>query len=189
MRGFVIALLMPAILTLTAPPALPAGGEGAGLDPGHFRRPASRALRTVPGDLCDTAVSLARGHDMIIDLCQAWNDYDPGAGGCSPCALPGPDVVAALDTQPGERVELTAAVTAGAADVRLLLATDCEAPHASCVAASQHAGGPVDHVMSGGGRVWLIVDTTGECAEVTVSRAAPASAFSTSFSALKAVYR
>lgn len=189
MRGLVIALLMSTMMILTAPPALPAGGEGAGLDPGHFRRPASRAQRTVPGDLCDTAVSLPRGHDVTVDLCQAWNDYDPGASGCSPCALPGPDVVAVLDTQPGERVELTAAVTAGAADVRLLLVTDCDAPHTSCLAASQQAGGPVDHVMSGGGRVWLIVDTTGECAEVTVSRAAPASAFSTSFSALKAVYR
>ncbi|MEZ4389421.1 MAG: hypothetical protein R3D98_17910 [Candidatus Krumholzibacteriia bacterium] len=144
--------------------------------------------RTVAGDLCDTATSLARGGAVAIDLCQAWNDYDPGAHGCSPCALPGPDVVFLLDTQPGEDVRLTTSIDDGAPDVRLYLATDCSDPVGTCLAASGGNGAGLHHVISQGGLVYLFIDTTEECGEVSVTRQDVATTARTSWGALKAIY-
>jgi hypothetical protein len=144
------------------------------------------AVRSVAGDLCETAPPLARGGTVTVDLCQAWNDYDPGAYGCSPCALPGPEVVYILETQVGEELRLTAE-SIGSADVRLYLATDCDDPVGSCLAAS-NGGAVLEHGMAQGGTVFLFVDTTDECAVVTVSFEGAASTAGSTWGALKAIY-
>ena len=145
--------------------------------------------RTVIGDLCSSAIPLAASHSLEIDLCQAWNDYDPGANGCSPCSLPGPEIVATLDAQPGEMIRVTTSVVSGTADVRVYLATDCENPAGTCLAAMSGPTNEFHHTLTAGGEVFLYLDTTGECATVRVTRETPASSLSTTFSALKAVYR
>ena len=145
--------------------------------------------RTVSGDLCSSAIPLAASQSLEIDLCQAWNDYDPGANGCSPCSLPGPEIVATLDAQPGEMIRVTTSVVSGTADVRIYLATDCENPAGTCLAAMSGPTNEFHHTLIAGGEIFLYIDTTGECATVRVTRETPASALSTTFSALKAVYR
>lgn len=156
--------------------------------PNQFQ-PKTRQHRTVAGDLCDTAVTLGPNQSLDVDLCEAWNDYDPGAFSCSPCSLPGPEIVASIDTQPGEMIRINATVLSGSADVRLYLATDCEDPANSCLAASSGPSTEFQHAVTAGGVVYLFVDTTGECATVQVLRQMPASAQASSFSALKAIYR
>jgi hypothetical protein len=97
--------------------------------------------------------------------------------------------VASIDAQPGEMIRITTSVISGNGDVRIYLATDCEDPEGTCIAAM---GGPTSefqHTVMAGGDVFLYIDTTGECATVRISRETPASALSTTFSALKAVYR
>ena len=152
-------------------------------------QPRTKHARTVVGDLCDSAIPLGASQSLEVDLCQAWNDYDPGAFGCSPCALPGPEIVASIEAQPGEMIRITISVLSGSADVRIYLATDCEDPEGSCIAAMGGPASEIQHTVMAGGDVFLYVDTTGECATVRVSRETPASALATSFSALKAVYR
>ena len=152
-------------------------------------QPKADQRRTVVGDQCDTAIQLVASQSVDVDLCQAWDDYDPGPFGCSPCALPGPEIVARIDAQPGEMIRVTTSILTGAADVRIYLATDCEDPEGSCIAAMAGPTNEFEHAVMAGGEVFLYVDTTGECATVRVSRETPASALSTSFSALKAVYR
>jgi hypothetical protein len=159
-------------------------------DPSFQRSPPPpRARRTIEGDLCATAFALGHGETRQVDLCEAWNDYDPGAFGCSPCALPGPDVVASFDTQPGELLRIQTSVLSGELDVRVYLATDCEDPAGSCLAAATTAAGELEYSVVGGGELFLFVDTTGECGEVQVSLQRTASSTRTTFSALKAVYR
>jgi hypothetical protein len=151
--------------------------------------PRAGVARTAVGDLCRAPAELVRNGMLTVDLCQAWNDYDPGDDSCSPCALPGPEIVARLDTQPGERVRITTDLSSGSADVRLYLATDCDDPAGSCIAASSGPGSSFEHTLDLGGEIFLFVDTTGDCATVQIWRPAPASALSTTFTALKAVYR
>ncbi|HOX24466.1 MAG TPA: hypothetical protein PLL30_01755 [Candidatus Krumholzibacteria bacterium] len=145
--------------------------------------------RAVDGDLCDSAVPLGRGQSLRVDLCQAWNDYDPGAFGCSPCALPGPEIVTQLDGQAGEVIHVEVAVLSGDADVRLYLATDCDDPGGSCLAATTGPAAAFTYALTIGGQLFLYVDTAGECGEVQVTRQLAAGIASTSFSALKAIYR
>lgn len=159
------------------------------LDPGNRFQPRARQHRVIAGDLCGTAVSLGRDESLEVDLCQAWNDYDPGSFGCSPCSLPGPEIVASLDVQAGEYLRLSVTMLSGSADVRVYLATDCDDPAGTCIAASDGPGADFQHTVTGAGEIFLFIDTTGECGSVEVSRAAPASAHATTFSALKAVYR
>ncbi len=166
-----------------------ASTESGSFDTGNRFQPQTRQHRTVDGDVCTSAVDLGRNQTLTVDLCQAWNDYDPGAFGCSPCALPGPEIVARLDTQAGEQLRVTLSLLSGSADVRFYLATDCSDPVGTCVAASDAPGSDFQHVVVGAGELYLFVDTTGECATVQVSRQAPASAHATTFSSLKAVYR
>ena len=161
---------------------------GAGSSGFRFQPKAGRA-RTIAGDDCTTAVPLAPNQSLEFDLCQAWNDYDPGRFGCSPCPLPGPEVVATMDTQSGEMIRVSASIIAGSADVRIYLATDCEDPEGSCIACMNGPATELQHTVTIGGEVFLYLDTTGECATVKISREMPASALATSFSALKAVYR
>ncbi len=144
--------------------------------------------RTVDGDLCGTALSLTRGSTLTADLCQAWNDYDPGAHGCSPCALPGPDLVFTLDTQPGEDVRLSTSIDGGSPDVRLYLATDCNDPVGTCLGASGDGDGSLHLTVSQGGLLYLFVDTTDECGAVSVTRQDVATTARTTWGALKAVY-
>jgi len=158
------------------------------LDPGSRFQPQTREHRTVAGDICTSAEDLGRNQSVTVDLCQAWNDYDPGLS-CSPCSLPGPEIVARIDTQAGELVRVTTSVVSGSADVRIYLATDCTDPQGTCIAASSGSGTEFSHTVTGAGEIYLYVDTTGECATVQVSRQAPASTLTTSFGALKAVYR
>ncbi len=145
--------------------------------------------RTVPGDLCATAVTLARGEHLTVDLCQAWNDYDPGVFGCTASAMPGPDVVAKLDTQAGERVHVTITVTDGVPDVRLYLATDCEDIENTCIAAVTDAASEFEVMIVTGGTAYLVIDSTSECGTVELLREQVTSTVDTTFSALKAVYR
>ncbi len=165
-----------------------ANSDSDSLDPGNRFDPQTRQHRTVAGDLCTSAEELGRNQSVTVDLCQAWNDYDPGLT-CSPCSLPGPEIVARLDTQAGEQLRVTIDVVSGSADVRVYLATDCEDPHGTCIAGSSGPGNEFAHTMTGAGEVYLYIDTTGECATVQVSRQAPASTLTTTFGALKAVYR
>jgi hypothetical protein len=185
MRRATILLVTLLIAAATAP----ASTETNGLDTGSRFQPLTRQGRTLAGDLCTSAVELGRNQSLTVDLCQAWNDYDPGGFSCSPCSLPGPEVVARIDVQAGEQLRVTAHLVSGYADVRIYLATDCEDPQGTCFAASSGPGAEFQHTATRGGEVFLYVDTTGECATVQVSRQAPASLFDTSFSALKAVYR
>jgi hypothetical protein len=166
-----------------------AGTGHSGLNVGNRFSPRTGAARTVAGDLCSGPVELGRNEMISVDLCQAWNDYDPGDAGCSPCALPGPEIVARLDTQAGERLRITTDLSSGSADVRVYLATDCSDPEGSCIAASASAGDSFEHVIDVGGELYLFIDTTGDCGSVQVWRPAPSAAQSTTFSALKAVYR
>jgi len=149
---------------------------------------ARERTRVIPGDLCSTATALSRGATVEIDLCQAWNDYDPGAFGCSSCALPGPEVVYTLDTQAGEQLRIVTSVSAGAADVRLYLATDCADPLGTCLVASATGGAGLDITLVQGGALYLFVDTTDECGTVSVTRQEAASTASTTWGALKAIY-
>lgn len=182
------ALMLIAVLALIPVLDSPAASDRQDLDTGNRFQPHPRQPRTVDGDLCATAVELGRNQSFTVDLCVAWNDYDPGTG-CSPCALPGPEIVARLDTQAGERLRLTTSLLSGGADVRLYLATDCDDPAATCVAAASGPDEEFAYTVTHGGELFLFVDTTGDCGTVEVSRAAPASALATTFSSLKAVYR
>ncbi len=150
--------------------------------------PADRA-RTIAGDLCETALPLERGESVEVDLCLAWDDYDPGAFSCSACGLPGPDVVFLLDTQPGEQLSITASTGDAGADVRLYLATDCDDPAGTCLVASDGASAPIDHTVVQGGTVHLFVDTTDACSTVTVTVDDAASTSRSTWGALKAIYR
>lgn len=177
------------VTILIAAASAPASTQTNGLDTGGRFRPSTRQGRTLEGDLCTSSLELGRNQSLTVDLCQAWNDYDPGGFSCSPCSLPGPEVVARIDVQAGEQMRVTANLLSGYADVRIYLATDCEDPEATCFAASNGPGAEFQHTATRDGEVFLYVDTTGECATVQVSRQAPASAHDTTFSALKAVYR
>ena len=154
---------------------------------GEARTPPGARTRTVAGDLCETATELTRGEVARIDLCDAWGDYDPGAGGCSPCALPGPDVVYRLEARRSDALRITADVASGDPDVRLYLATDCADPAGSCLVASD-ADGELDHVMVDDATVFLFVDTTVGCGEVLVSLQGAANTAQTTWGALKAIY-
>jgi len=181
-------LAVAAVCLLASAASAPAARHGGAGRAVPAPAPPPLAARTVPGDLCDAPASLPRGGTLTVDLCDAWNDYDPGAFGCSPCALPGPDVVAAIDTQPGEDLHIDLAVT-GTADVRLYLATDCDDPVGSCLLASDAAGEALATTLAQGGTIYLYVDTTGECAEVTLTRYQAASTTRTDLTTLKAIYR
>jgi len=153
------------------------------------RPPHRPRTRVIAGDLCATAVPLGRGETIQVDLCQAWNDYDPGAFSCSPCALPGPEIVALLEGQSGEAVNIGVTVLSGAAEVHLYLATDCDDPAGSCLAATATAGASLQYTLAASRTLYLYVDTDGECGEVMVTRHQAAGTARTTFSALKAVYR
>jgi hypothetical protein len=186
-RTAAASLLLLASLTSLAAPAL-AKRPGPRLGP-HPEQLPPPSLRTVPGDLCSAPLSLPRGASVTVDLCAAWNDYDPGAFGCSSCALPGPDVVAVVDTQPGEQLRLEVDLVSGNADVRVYLATDCEDPVGTCVVATDAPSGSLHHTLLQGGTLTVYLDTTGECGEVTLSRQQAASTAGTDLTTLKAVYR
>ncbi len=179
------------LLTLAGLLAAAAGVAGPrhGPDPGDRRlSPPPPADRTVPGDLCSAPLVLARGAAITADLCDAWNDYDPGEFSCSPCALPGPEVVAVLDTQAGEEVRLDLAADGGL-DVRVYVATECTDPVGTCLIASEGPADSFQWTVARGGTLYLYVDTAGECGEVTVTRHQAASAAETDLTALKAIYR
>jgi hypothetical protein len=181
-----VVLLALAVL-LTAAPGV--AGPPRGLDPGDIPpTPPPPAERTVPGDLCSAPLALDRGQEMTVDLCNAWNDYDPGEFSCSPCALPGPEVVAVLDTQAGEELRLDLAVDGGL-DVRVYVATECTDPVATCLVASDGPSDSFQWTVTRGGTLYLFVDTAGDCGEVTVTRRQAASAAETNLTTLKAVYR
>lgn len=178
--------LLPALLLL----ALLVADAGAGTVfslSRDGRTPPGERTRTVTGDLCETATELTRGEVVRIDLCAAWGDYDPGAGGCSPCALPGPDVVFRLEARRSDALRITADVVSGDPDVRLYLATDCSDPAGSCLVASG-ADGELDHVMVDDAMVFLFVDTTAGCGEVLVSLQGAATTAQATWGALKAIY-
>ncbi len=178
-------LLAVSVLILLAA-AAPASRRGP--HPGHHQlTPPPAAARTVPGDLCSQPLTLDRGESFTVDLCDAWNDYDPGDFSCSPCALPGPEVVAVLETQAGEELRLD--VTAVGLDVRLYLARECEDPAATCLIASQDPSESLQWTVTRGGHLYLYVDTPGDCGAVTITRQQAASAAETDLSALKAIYR
>ena len=176
------AILVLALLATAAP------ASRRGQHPGHHQlAPPPAAARTVPGDLCGQPLSLGRGESFTVDLCDAWNDYDPGAFSCSPCALPGPEVVVVLDTQAGEDLKLD--VTAAGVDVRLYLARECVDPATTCLVASQDPAESFQWTVPQGGRLFLFVNTPGDCGEVTIAHQQAASAAETDLSALKAIYR
>lgn len=181
------ALILTVIACLIIAPDLAA--KQLRLDAGSDRSRARVRTRVVPGDLCSTAQDLGRGATVDVDLCQAWDDYDPGAFGCSPCSLPGPEVVFSLDTQAGEQLRLTTTMLSGSPDVRLYLATDCDDPVGTCVAASASSDVGLDLVLDQGGTMYLYVDTTDGCGEVSVGRPGVAVTASTTWGALKAIYR
>ena len=180
--GRLLAILALILLTTAALASRP------GPHPGRQQlAPPPPAARTVAGDLCSNPLALQRGGSFTVDLCNAWDDYDPGAFSCSPCALPGPEVVASLETQIGEELKLD--VAAGGLDVRLYLVTDCEQPAATCLVASQEPADSFHWTATRGGLLYLVVDTPGDCGEVTITRQQAASATDTDLSALKAIYR
>lgn len=177
------AIILIIVLLLAGP-----ASAGLSLDAGGDSRLVRERNRSIAGDLCDTAESLPRGTTVSVDLCQAWNDYDPGAFGCSPCELPGPDVVYKLDTQAGEQLRI-AVSAAGDVDVRLYLATDCHDPVGSCLVASQDSAEPLVHTLAQGGMLYLFVDTTDECGAVSVTLEGAANTARSTWGALKAIYR
>ncbi|MBD3219664.1 hypothetical protein GF314_00355 [bacterium] len=180
MRGRILGLLLltvPATLAVAIPPLASTAS------------PPGDRTRTVAGDLCDTALPLGRGESAEVDLCLAWDDYDPGSFSCSNCELPGPDVVFFLDTQAGEQLRITASTDDAGADVRLYLATDCADPAGTCLVASDGASAPIDHTVVQGGTVYLFVDTTDACSTVTVGLDGAASTSRSTWGALKAIYR
>jgi hypothetical protein len=181
-----ILIALATLLTTAAGVAGPRHGDP---DPGDSAAlPPPPSERTVPGDLCSAPLALGRGEQVTVDLCSAWNDYDPGEFSCSPCALPGPEVVAVLDTQAGEKVRLDLDAE-GALDVRVYVATECTDPVGTCLVASDGSGDGFQWTVNQGGTLYLYVDTAGECGGVTVTRHQAATAAGTDLTALKAIYR
>lgn len=157
-------------------------------NPHHSRDDGVRS-DPVPGDDCDHMLTLARGETVRFDLCPASNDFDPGAHSCSPCALPGPDLVFELDTQPGERLKISTSVLSGSPDVRLYLATDCHDPAGTCLAATSEVQRTFQHTLVAGGVLYLFVDTTEGCGTVEMVMADIANTARTTWGALKAIYK
>jgi len=99
-------------------------------------------------DNCESALDLFPGDLVESDTIFAADDYNPGAGNCTPAALPGPDTVYRVSLTQGEELNVQVSPLTIGYDVALHLFAGCSGAPGDCLAGIDQLGGNGIEVLS-----------------------------------------
>lgn len=115
-------------------------------------------------DICETALDLLPGDMLSGDTIWALNDYDPGAGGCTVSAMPGPDAVYRISLGQNEQIEVLINPITPEFDAAIYLLSGCGGDSVTCLAGADTYGSGGDESLSylalEAGDYFLVVDSS-----------------------------